>query len=369
MLDKIEEFSLKALEDKRIYEFEKEYPRLILGGDYDKYWPLMIRTQFIYFFDYEGIESLKEEMQRYRHQIFQEYFASKRLLRLRRYDVRSMCSSMENMSYMPEVGRFLSELIEAETEEKNAEDEFTFWQKLLTADNDNDWARTYALQVRDKLGEVKAKRFFDELLKEEDEGLKTEPTNNNMISIPAGKFLYGSEYPDEWPVRWSEIDYDYYIDRYPVTNEEYCRFLNNVKPDKMSLDKWIYLEGSFGNKRCRIKKEGDEYRVEKGYEQHPVIFVTWFGANAYTKWAGKRLPTEKEWEKAARGLYGRRYPWGNEFDKEKCNTYESGIGKTTHVDRYPKGVSPYGCYDMAGNIWEWTDSWYDKEKKYRVLRG
>ena len=72
---------------------------------------------------------------------------------------------------------------------------------------------------------------------------------------------------------------------------------------------------------------------------------------------------------AVRGTDGREYPWGNEFDSEKCNTAESKIGKTTRVTRYPNGLSPVGCYDMAGNVWEWTSNWYDNEKTMRVLRG
>jgi len=81
------------------------------------------------------------------------------------------------------------------------------------------------------------------------------------------------------------------------------------------------------------------------------------------------LPAEKEWENAARGIDGRVYPWGNEFDKEKCNTTESKIGHTTPVKKYQEGRSPYGCLDMAGNVWEWTDSRYDEKKESAILRG
>jgi iron(II)-dependent oxidoreductase len=146
--------------------------------------------------------------------------------------------------------------------------------------------------------------------------------------------------------------------------------LNNRKPDKKALYPWIELEGSFRNVRYRIQKEGDRYTEEKGYERHPVIYVTWYGADAYAEEMGKRLPTQEEWEKAARGICGRRYPWGNDFDTDKCNTYESGKRDTTIIDIYLRGKSPYGCYDMAGNVLEWTDSWYGKEEKDKVvLRG
>ena len=90
---------------------------------------------------------------------------------------------------------------------------------------------------------------------------------------------------------------------------------------------------------------------------HPVVYVSWRDCVAYAEWAGVRLLTEQEWEKAARGIDGRVYPWGDEFDSARCNTYESGIGATTPVGRYsPGGDSPCGCADMAGNVWEWTAS-------------
>ncbi len=198
--------------------------------------------------------------------------------------------------------------------------------------------------------------------------------NSEMVLVPAGTFLYGSRDDDKFagsnekPQRVIELE-SFYVDKFPVTNEQFCKFLNDKTPNKNTLDKWIDLKGSLLGEKCRIQKEGNKYIVQKGYERHPVINVTWFGADEYAKWSGKRLPTEQEWEKAARGADGRIYPWGNDFDKDLFNSHESGTGGTTEVGRFADGASPYGCMDMAGNVWEWTSSWYDDEKKYSVFRG
>ncbi|MDZ7261470.1 MAG: SUMF1/EgtB/PvdO family nonheme iron enzyme [candidate division KSB1 bacterium] len=143
----------------------------------------------------------------------------------------------------------------------------------------------------------------------------------------------------------------FWIDEYPVTNLAYREFIQatRFKPPHY----WKH----------------DTYPEDKAH--HPVVHITWYDAMLYAKWAGKRLPTEKEWEKAAGYEEGLNYPWGNEFDSQKCNSIESGLVDTTPVDKYPEGKSPYGCYDMAGNVWEWTASWVDEIRKYygHVAKG
>ena len=181
-----------------------------------------------------------------------------------------------------------------------------------------------------------------------------------MVQVPKGPFLYGRERVRE------VIDHDYWIDQYPVTNEKYRAFI---------------LAGGYRNQRY-WSKEGWKLRAktkviapeywndtEWNKADHPVVGVSYYEAEAYATWAGKRLPTEQEWEKAARGEDGRKYPWGDEFDKERCNSKATDLYCTTPVTRYPDGVSPYGCYDMAGNVWEWCAEWYGEDKGSRALRG
>jgi formylglycine-generating enzyme required for sulfatase activity len=191
---------------------------------------------------------------------------------------------------------------------------------------------------------------------------------NDMVYVPAGPFIFGSEW--EPNLRVSEAGEAFWIDRFPVTNAQFCRFLNECGNQEEGGAEWIELKGSYKKEKCRISGRKGRFAVERGYENHPAIYVSWYSAAAYARWAGKRLPTEQEWEKAARGIDGRRFPWGEEFSAQRCNTWEGRIGGTTEVGKYGEaGQTPYGAEDMAGNVWEWTASlWREKEER-RVLRG
>ena len=182
----------------------------------------------------------------------------------------------------------------------------------------------------------------------------------DMVDVPAGVFKFGDE------KREVEIDRPFQIDIYPVTNSQFGVFIreNGYEDEKYWSDagwQWRQKENISLPRFCDDEKWNPV--------EHPVVGVSWFEADAFARWAGKELPTEEQWERAARGTDGRQNPWGDEFDKEKCNTEESGIGKTTRVTRYPNGISPVGCYDMAGNVWEWTKSFYGETKDRMALRG
>ena len=150
----------------------------------------------------------------------------------------------------------------------------------------------------------------------------------------------------EKPVHSVYVD-AFYMDKYEVTNAEYAEFLNAKGKHTDAGQTWLAV----GHQNARIEYVNRAYRAKTGYEKHPVVMVSWYGAMAYAAWKGKRLPTEAEWEKAARGnLAGLTYPWGNGIDATKAN-YNRHVNDTTVVGKYI--ANGYGLYDMAGNVFEW----------------
>ncbi|MBL7163907.1 MAG: SUMF1/EgtB/PvdO family nonheme iron enzyme, partial [Anaerolineales bacterium] len=172
------------------------------------------------------------------------------------------------------------------------------------------------------------------------------PAGIEWVEIPAGEFLYGDEKNPHY------IRASYLIDKYPVTNAQYKSFLD-ANPNQKAPSSW-------DKKKCMYPS---------GKENHPVVKVSWHDAMAFCNWAKCRLPTEEEWEKAARATDGRIYPWGDDWVGGKyCNSSEVKLNGTSAVNEFPEGVSPYGIWDLSGNVWEWTASRYDT-KEYALCGG
>ena len=206
-----------------------------------------------------------------------------------------------------------------------------------------------------------------------------------MVFVPAGEFLMGSmendsvAYNDEIPQRTVYLD-EFWIDKTEVSNAMFGRFVEETgyQTDaekegagftyNRAEENWISTEGANWQHPF-----GPDSNLE-GLEDHPVVQMTWYDAQAYCEWAGRRLPTEAEWEKAARGTDGRKHPWGNEsVEKHLVNfsdynfpakwsheSMDDGYYLTAPVDSYPEGASPFGALNMVGNAWEWVADWYDE---------
>ena len=179
------------------------------------------------------------------------------------------------------------------------------------------------------------------------------------MPIPAGSFSMGSPDggPNERPVHTVHVD-SFYLDRYLVTNADYAYFLNLFGNQKEGGEKWLDNEGPVASVLCKIQKKNGVYIPKRGYEKHPVVKVSWYGARAYARWVGKRLPTEAEWERAARGnLEGKIYVYGDTISVEQANV--GGFHATTPVGSYPP--NGFGLYDMVASVWQWCNDWYGPE--------
>jgi formylglycine-generating enzyme required for sulfatase activity len=240
----------------------------------------------------------------------------------------------------------------------------------------------------------------------------TEPPFPDMVWVPGGTFRMGSDkhYPEERPVHRVTVD-GFWIDRYPVTNERFAQFVSatghatfaeippnpddypGAQPDMLYAGSLVFIKPPGAVDRRNIRNwwhyvRGADWRHPygpesglKGLAEHPVVHVTYGDAEAYANWTGKQLPTEAEWECAARGgLDGATYAWGEEFlpaNRHMANTWQGEFPWRNFVSDGYEGTSPvhtfpangYGVHDMIGNVWEWTSDWYEPQHPHEVVKA
>ena len=179
--------------------------------------------------------------------------------------------------------------------------------------------------------------------------------NATMIRVPGGWFWMGSnDGPEDERPQHRVTLAEFFIHRNKITNREFALFLDATGRRGPAGENYFDADDS----DARVQRGDGKWRAVAGHEDHPVVEASWHGARAYCLWAGNRLPTEAEWEKAARGTDGRRYPWGHEAPDRTRAHFGAGWNDLRPVGSFPKGASPYGVLDMAGNGWEWVSSVY-----------
>jgi formylglycine-generating enzyme required for sulfatase activity len=206
-----------------------------------------------------------------------------------------------------------------------------------------------------------------------------------QVFVPAGSFLMGSAdddplaEDDEKPQHEVALD-SFWLDQTEVTNRQFAAFLNEEGNQQEEGARWLLVESP----AALIQSRDGVFQPKPGFGDHPVIVVSWYGARAYCQWSGGRLPTEAEWEYAARGPDRPMYPWGSQAPTCDLANYFGCVGATTEVGSYMDGASWVGALDMSGNVWEWVNDRYDSSYYqispdenppglsfgiYRVLRG
>jgi formylglycine-generating enzyme required for sulfatase activity len=294
---------------------------------------------------------------------------------LRILDVR--CQWMD--AFTPPLEKHIGRLVEVVGEQLGKEPAVPIKKKKLNDQPGADQVKSAAKKIRvvkEKTG--KSPDMPEDVKKVISKAHKVDKNKNGyweayyqdgiiMVYIPPGKFTMGSDEGEEIEKPSHEVELDgYWMGKIPVTNMQYVSFLNDSGIDhKTGCNGERCINTDIESKDSHIKCTKDNYQFEPGCENHPVIAVSWYGAAEYCKWLSKKigqefkLPTEAQWENAARGNDQRKYPWGSKEPNIDLANFNRNIGKTTPVGSYPEGASPYGLMDMAGNVWEWCSDWYE----------
>jgi len=193
----------------------------------------------------------------------------------------------------------------------------------------------------------------------------TSASAQDMIRIPAGTFTMGSDTgpEDERPAHQIAL-HEFSIDRLPVTNTQFAAFLDVIGHTNAKGERLF----DHDDPDARVHQLNGKWMADRGYENHPTVEVSWAGARDFCAWLGKRLPTETEREKAARGTDARKYPWGTATPDRTYAQFGARFNETAPVENFPAGASPYGVLSMAGNAWEWVSSAY-RPYPYRADDG
>jgi formylglycine-generating enzyme required for sulfatase activity len=211
----------------------------------------------------------------------------------------------------------------------------------------------------------------------------TPMATDGMVLVPAGPFQMGNSLDNamaECKKFRSDCETAWFLAEEPVHTVDVAAFYIDVYEVTNAAYRVCLTAGVCQDPHFVYSATHNDYFTNPAYNNHPMINVNWEKAKTYCEWRGARLPTEAEWEKAARGTDGRTYPWGNDLDTTRANYQDSKLGDPITVGSYESGKSPYGAYDMTGNVWEWTADWFDAYpgstaqnpdfgQKVRVLRG
>ncbi len=298
-------------------------------------------------------EKIRKEMEEKRQLALKHYMEGNRLSDQKEYDL-ALNKYLEAEELYPDFPELQHNMGWVYSKLGNLEEAVRHLRRYITLEPDAEDFTEVLSYITIMERTLAARKERQDTLGARDEIMKKALEENrdkwDMVLIPAGEFIMGiDDQRDDCRPQHKVYLPAFYIDRYEVTNAQYYEFLE-------------YIRKTGDHSKCHKDEPPGKDHTPREWKdpyynnpEFPVTRIDWFDAYAYAAWAGKRLPTEAEWEKAARGANGNWWPWGNNWDPRKCNVG----GEAKPVGSYEEGKSPYGCYDMAGSVSEWVADWYD----------